>query len=196
MALAGYHTDEILDLSNGPKRYTGWSTCYRREAGAAGRDTRGIIRVHQFNKVEMFSYCRIEDAAEEHKRLLGWEREMLGKMELPYRIIDTAAGDLGSSAARKFDCEAWLPSQERWMEVTSTSNCTQFQARRLGIRERIEQDGRQVTRPVATLNGTLATTRWLVALFENHQQADGSLYIPKAMRPYLGGRELIEPVNA
>lgn len=144
----------------------------------------------------MFSYCRIEDAAEEHKRLLGWEREMLGKMELPYRIIDTAAGDLGSSAARKFDCEAWLPSQERWMEVTSTSNCTQFQARRLGIRERIEQDGRQVTRPVATLNGTLATTRWLVALFENHQQADGSLYIPKAMRPYLGGRELIEPVNA
>ncbi|KWZ75195.1 MAG: serine--tRNA ligase [Winkia neuii] len=196
VALAGYHTNEILDLSDGPKRYTGWSTCYRREAGAAGRDTRGIIRVHQFNKVEMFSYCRIEEAEAEHQRLLGWEQEMLAKMELPYRIIDTAAGDLGSSAARKFDCEAWLPTQERWMEVTSTSNCTQFQARRLGIRERIEQDGRQVTRPVATLNGTLATTRWLVALFENHQQADGSLYIPKAMRSYLGGREVVEPVNA
>ena len=154
VALAGYHADEILDLSAGPKRYMGWSTCYRREAGAAGKDTRGIIRVHQFNKAEMFSYCRPEDAAEEHQRFLAWEEEMLAKVELPYRVIDTAAGDLGTSAARKFDCEAWLPTQQRWMEVTSTSNCTTYQARRLAIRER--RDGG--TAPVATLNGTLATT--------------------------------------
>lgn len=155
VALAGYHMGEILDLSDGPKHYLGWSTCYRREAGAAGRDTRGIIRVHQFNKAEMFSFCRPEDAEEEHKKFLAWEEEMLAKMELPYRVIDTAAGDLGTSAARKFDCEAWLPTQQRYMEVTSTSNCTTFQARRLGIRER--RDGQMF--PVATLNGTLATTR-------------------------------------
>lgn len=185
VALAGYHTDEIIDVSE-PKRYAGWSTCYRREAGSYGKDTRGIIRVHQFNKVEMFSYCKPEVAEEEHERLLAWEEEMLAKVELPYRIIDTAAGDLGSSAARKFDCEAWLPSQERWMEVTSTSNCTTFQARRLSIRERAENG----TRPVATLNGTLATTRWLVAIFENHQREDG-LYVPKGLRDYLGGREFI-----
>ena len=191
VALAGYHADEILDLSDGPKRYLGWSTCYRREAGAAGKDTRGIIRVHQFNKAEMFSYCRPEDAAEEHARFLAWEEEMLAKAELPYRVIDTAAGDLGTSAARKFDCEAWLPTQERYMEVTSTSNCTTFQARRLGIRERRE-DG---TAPVATLNGTLATTRWLVALLENHQRPDGSIRVPEAMRPYLGGVEALEPVR-
>ena len=191
VALAGYHADEILDLSDGPKRYLGWSTCYRREAGAAGKDTRGIIRVHQFNKAEMFSYCRPEDAAEEHQRFLAWEEEMLAKAELPYRVIDTAAGDLGTSAARKFDCEAWLPTQERYMEVTSTSNCTTFQARRLGIRERRE-DG---TAPVATLNGTLATTRWLVALLENHQRPDGSIRVPEAMRPYLGGVEALEPVR-
>ena len=190
VALAGYHAEEILDLSEGPLRYAGWSACYRREAGSYGKDTRGIIRVHQFHKVEMFSYCPVEEAAAEHQRLLGWEREMLAKVELPYRIIDVAAGDLGSSAARKYDCEAWLPSQERWMEVTSTSNCTSFQARRLGIRERT-QDGS--TRPVATLNGTLATTRWLVALLENHQQPDGSVTVPAALRPYLGNRSVLAP---
>ncbi|MCR2052185.1 serine--tRNA ligase [Actinomyces bowdenii] len=191
VALAGYHTDEILDLSDGPRRYLGWSTCYRREAGAAGKDTRGIIRVHQFNKAEMFSYCRPEDAEAEHQRLLALEEEMLALVELPYRVIDTAAGDLGSSAARKFDCEAWLPTQERWMEVTSTSNCTTYQARRLAVRERREGG----TAPVATLNGTLATTRWLVALLENHQMADGSVRVPQGLRPYLGGLEVIEPAG-
>ena len=187
VALAGFHSDEIIDLSDGPKRYAGWSTCYRREAGSYGKDTRGIIRVHQFNKVEMFSYCDPANAQEEHARLLAWEEEMLAKVELPYRVIDTAAGDLGSSAARKFDCEAWLPSQERWMEVTSTSNCTTFQARRLSVRQRV--DGK--TQTVATLNGTLATTRWLVAILENHQREDGSIYVPEGLRPYLGGREVI-----
>ena len=190
VALAGYHADEILDLSAGPRRYLGWSTCYRREAGAAGRDTRGIIRVHQFNKAEMFAYVRPEDAAAEHERLLAMEEEMLALVELPYRVIDTAAGDLGSSAARKFDCEAWLPSQNRWMEVTSTSNCTTYQARRLSIRER--RDGR--TSPVATLNGTLATTRWMVAILENHQRPDGAVVVPEGLRPYLGGLEVIEPI--
>ena len=189
VALAGYHADEILDLSAGPKRYMGWSTCYRREAGAAGKDTRGIIRVHQFNKAEMFSYCRPEDAEAEHARLLAMEEEMLALVELPYRVIDTAAGDLGSSAARKFDCEAWLPTQQRWMEVTSTSNCTTYQARRLAVRER--RDGR--TSPVATLNGTLATTRWIVAILENHQRADGAVVVPAGLRPYLGGLDVIEP---
>ena len=190
VALAGYHADEILDLSAGPRRYLGWSTCYRREAGAAGRDTRGIIRVHQFNKAEMFSYVRPEDAEAEHARLLALEEEMLALVELPYRVIDTAAGDLGSSAARKFDCEAWLPTQERWMEVTSTSNCTTYQARRLAIRERREGG----TSPVATLNGTLATTRWIVAILENHQRPDGAVVVPDGLRPYLGGLEVIEPV--
>ena len=187
VALAGYHADEILDLSAGPRRYLGWSTCYRREAGAAGRDTRGIIRVHQFNKAEMFAYTRPEDAEAEHARLLALEEEMLALVELPYRVIDTAAGDLGSSAARKFDCEAWLPTQERWMEVTSTSNCTTYQARRLGIRERRENG----TSPVATLNGTLATTRWIVAVLENNQNPDGSVTVPPGLRPYLGGLEVI-----
>ena len=191
VALAGYHADEIIDLSDGPARYAGWSACYRREAGSAGRDTRGIIRVHQFHKVEMFSYCRVEDAAAEHERLLAWEEAMLALVGLPYRVIDTAAGDLGSSAARKFDCEAWLPTQQRWLELTSTSNCTTFQARRLGVRERT-QDGS--TRAVATLNGTLGTTRWIVALLENHQQPDGSVRVPEGLRPYLGGLEVLEPV--
>ena len=189
VALAGYHADEILDLSKGPLRYAGWSTCYRREAGAAGRDTRGIIRVHQFNKVEMFSYCDPADAPQEHQRLLDMEEEMLAKVELPYRVIDIAAGDLGSSAARKFDCEAWLPTQDRWMEVTSTSNCTTFQARRLSVRQRNEEG----IGPVATLNGTLATTRWLVALLENHQNEDGSVNVPQALRPYLGGLAVMLP---
>lgn len=191
VALAGMHEDEILDLSNGPLRYCGWSSCYRREAGAAGKDTSGIIRVHQFDKVEMFVYCKPEDSHEQHKHLLAMEEEMLGKVEVPYRVIDTAAGDLGSSAARKFDCEAWVPTQGRYRELTSTSNCTQYQARRLNIRERVENG----TEPVATLNGTLATTRWLVAIMENHQQKDGSIVIPQAMRPYMGGKEVIEPTK-
>jgi seryl-tRNA synthetase len=189
VALAGYHADEILDLSAGPLRYAGWSACYRREAGSYGKDTAGIIRVHQFHKVEMFSYARPEDGAAEHLRLLAWEEEMLAKVELPYRVIDVAAGDLGSSAARKYDCEAWLPSQGRYREVTSTSNCTTFQARRLGTRERTATG----TRPVATLNGTLATTRWIVAILENHQQADGSVRVPAALRPYLGGLDVLGP---
>ena len=184
VALAGYHADEILDLGDGPKRYAGWSACYRREAGSYGKDTRGIIRVHQFHKVEMFTYCRVEDAAAEHQRLLDWEKEMLAKIEVPYRVIDTAAGDLGGPAARKFDCEAWVPTQGRYRELTSTSNCTTYQARRLGTRER-DPNG-QGTRTVATLNGTLATTRWIVAILENHQQADGSVVVPKALQPFLG----------
>jgi len=190
VALAGYHADEIVDLSTGPLRYAGWSACYRREAGSAGRDTRGIIRVHQFHKVEMFAYVRAADAASEHARFLEIEESMLRDLELPYRVIDTAAGDLGMSAARKYDCEAWLPSQERWMEVSSTSNCTTYQARRLGIRER----GETGTEAVATINGTIGTTRWIVALLENHQRADGSVYVPPVLRPYLGGLEVLEPV--
>lgn len=192
VALAGYHNGEILDLSAGPIRYAGWSSCFRREAGSYGKDTRGIIRVHQFNKVEMFSFCPPEQAREEHQKFLAMQKEMLAKVELPYRIINTAAGDLGSSAAQKFDCEAWLPTQQRYMEVTSTSNCTTFQARRLGVRYRDAEGKPQVA---ATLNGTLATTRWLVAILENHQQADGSLRIPAGLRPYLGGVEVLEPVN-
>jgi len=193
VALAGYHADEILDLSAGPTRYAGWSSCYRREAGAAGKDTRGIIRVHQFNKLEMFIYCPVEEAADEHARLLAWEEEMLAKVELPYRVIDTAAGDLGMSAARKFDCEAWVPTQQAYRELTSTSNCTTFQARRLNIRERqVAAEGeRKGTRAVATLNGTLATTRWIVAILEHHQNADGSVNVPAALQPYLGGMEVL-----
>lgn len=193
VALAGYHADEILDLSAGPTRYAGWSSCYRREAGSAGKDTRGIIRVHQFNKLEMFIYCTPEEASAEHQRLLAWEEEMLAKVELPYRVIDTAAGDLGMSAARKFDCEAWVPTQDAYRELTSTSNCTTFQARRLNIRERtVGADGKPGrTRPVATLNGTLATTRWIVAILEHHQNADGSVTVPAALRPYLGGMETL-----
>jgi seryl-tRNA synthetase len=191
--MAGYHSDEILDLTAGPKRYAGWSSCYRREAGSYGKDVRGIIRVHQFDKVEMFSYCPPEQAHEEHLRLLAWEEEMLAKVELPYRVIDVAAGDLGSSAARKYDCEAWVPSQQAYREVTSTSNCTTFQARRLNIRYR-DADGRP--QAAATLNGTLATTRWIVAILENHQQADGSVRVPEALRPYLGGREVLTPPGA
>ena len=190
VALAGYHSDEIIDLSDGPLRYAGWSTCYRREAGSGGRDTRGILRVHQFNKLEMFSYIKPEDSEAEHAKLLAWQEEMLKKCELPYRVIDTAAGDLGSSAARKFDAEAWVPSQETYRELTSTSNCTTYQARRLNVRYR-KEDGKTAT--AATLNGTLATTRWLVAILENHQQEDGSVRIPLALRPYLGGAEVISP---
>jgi seryl-tRNA synthetase len=187
--LAAYHSNEILELDQ-PRRYAGWSSCYRREAGSHGKDVRGILRVHQFDKVEMFSFCRPEEAAEEHLRLLAMEEEMLAKVEIPYRVIDVAAGDLGSSAVRKFDCEAWVPSQGRYREVTSASNCTTFQARRLNIRYR-DPDGRPQT--AATLNGTLATTRWLIPILENHQQPDGSVRVPKALQPYLGGRDVLEP---
>src|SRR6185295_14158984 len=174
--LAGFHADEIIDLSEGPRRYAGWSSCFRREAGSYGKDTRGIIRVHQFDKVEAFVYCKPEDAEAEHHRLLGWQREMLAKIEVPYRVIDTAAGDLGSSAARKFDIEAWIPTQGAYRELTSTSNCTTYQSRRLDIRYRTPEGK---TAPVATLNGTLATTRWIVALLETHQQSDGSVLVPE-----------------
>jgi seryl-tRNA synthetase len=190
VALAGYHADEVLDLSNGPVRYAGQSTCYRREAGSYGKDTRGIIRVHQFNKIEMFVYCRPEEAAAEHQRLLDFEKDMLATIEVPYRIIDTAAGDLGGPAARKFDCEAWVPTQGRYRELTSTSNCTTFQARRLGTRFK----GVAGNEVAATLNGTLATTRWLVALLENHQRADGSVVVPEALRPHVG-LDVLVPVG-
>jgi len=190
VALAGYHADEILDLSAGPIRYAGWSTCYRREAGAAGKDNRGILRVHQFQKLEMFSYAAPEDAEAEHLRLLALQERMLQACELAYRVIDVAAGDLGSSAARKYDIEAWVPTQGTYRELTSTSNCTTYQARRLDIRHRADQ-GR--TTPVATLNGTLATTRWIVAILETHQREDGSVRVPEALRPFLGGLEALEP---
>ena len=188
VALAGFHSDEILESLDEPKRYAGWSTCYRREAGSYGKDVTGILRVHQFNKLEMFSYCKPEEAEAEHERLLAWQEQMLQKCELPYRVIDVAAGDLGSSAAKKYDVEAWVPSQERYRELTSTSNCTTYQARRLNTRYRDENGKPKIA---ATLNGTLATTRWLVAILENHQQEDGSVLIPKALRPYLGGAEKI-----
>lgn len=189
VALAGYHQGEIIDLSQGPLRYAGWSSCFRREAGSYGKDTRGIIRVHQFDKVEMFSWVKPEDAAAEHQHLLNMEREMLSAVNVPYRIIDVAGGDLGSSAARKFDTEAWVPTQGTYRELTSTSNCTTFQARRLGVRYRDENGKPQVA---ATLNGTLATTRWLVAILENNQQADGSVIVPEALRPFVG-KEVLEP---
>ena len=194
--LAGYHMGEILDLSAGAKRYAGWSTCYRREAGSYGKDTRGIIRVHQFNKLEMFVYTTPEDAEAEHLRLVALQESMLQDLGLSYRVIDVAAGDLGSSAARKYDVEAWIPTQEAYRELTSTSNCTSYQARRLDVRYRppVEGGGSGKTVPVATLNGTLATTRWIVALLETHQRADGSVVIPEVLRPYLGGLEVAEPV--
>ncbi len=192
VALAGYHSDEILDLTGGPLRYAGWSTCYRREAGSHGKDTRGILRVHQFNKLEMFVYIDPADAAAEHDRLVAWQEEMLQALGLSYRVIDVAAGDLGSSAARKFDIEAWVPTQGAYRELTSTSNCTSYQSRRLATRYRGE-NGK--TAPVATLNGTLATTRWIVAILETHQRADGSVAVPEALRPYLGGLEVMEPLE-
>ncbi|WP_080791864.1 serine--tRNA ligase [Corynebacterium pacaense] len=191
VALAGYHKDEIIDLSAGPVKYAGWSSCFRREAGSYGKDTRGILRVHQFDKVEMFVYCRPEEAEEQHRQLLGMERDMLAAVEVPYRIIDVAGGDLGASAARKFDTEAWVPTQQTYRELTSTSNCTTFQARRLQTRYR---DGNGRPQIAATLNGTLATTRWLVAILENNQQADGSVLVPEALRPFVG-RDVLEPVK-
>ncbi|MGZ4471398.1 MAG: serine--tRNA ligase [Nocardioidaceae bacterium] len=190
--LAAYHSDEILDGATLPRRYAAFSPCFRKEAGSYGKDTRGIIRVHWFDKVEMFSYTTVEESFAEHQRLLGWEKEWLDKLELAYRVIDTAAGDLGLSAQRKFDCEAWIPTQGRYRELTSTSNCTDFQARRLDVRGRFE-DG---VKPLATLNGTLvAIPRTIVAILETHQQQDGSVRVPKALQPYLQGREVLEPVT-
>ena len=189
VALAGYHSDEIIDLSEGPLRYVGLSTCYRREAGSYGKDTRGIIRVHQFQKLEMFSYVDPTDAEAEHERMVSWQEQMLQSLGLAYRVIDVAAGDLGTSAARKYDVEAWIPSQSAYRELTSTSNCTTFQSRRLNVRHRPEKDAS--TEPVATLNGTLATTRWLVALLETHQQPDGSVVVPDVLQPFMGGLGII-----
>lgn len=189
--LAAYHSNEILDAAKLPLRYAGFSSCFRREAGSYGKDTKGIIRVHQFDKVEMFVYCDPADAVAEHQRLLQWEKDFLNKLEVPFRVIDTAAGDLGSSAARKFDCEAWLPTQNTYREVTSTSNTTDFQARRLGTRIKREKG----TEIAATLNGTLcAVARTIVVLLENHQQADGSVRVPAALQPFLGGRTVLEPI--
>ncbi|MFF4758755.1 serine--tRNA ligase [Streptomyces sp. NPDC001292] len=189
--LAAYHMDEIIDAERLPLRYAGFSPCYRREAGSHGKDTKGIFRVHQFDKVEMFSYVTPEESQEEHRRLLEWEKQWLTSLELPFRVIDVASGDLGASASRKFDCEAWVPTQGKYRELTSTSDCTEFQSRRLQIRFR---DGKTV-RPLATLNGTLcAVPRTIVAILENHQQADGSVRVPEVLRPYLGGREVLEPV--
>jgi seryl-tRNA synthetase len=191
--MAAYHSDEILDGDRLPLRYAAFSPCFRKEAGSHGKDTKGIIRVHWFDKVEMFVYTTPEEAEAEHQRLLGWEKQFLDSLELAYRVIDVAAGDLGLSAKRKFDCEAWIPTQGRYRELTSTSNCTEFQTRRLDTRARHEGE----VRPVATLNGTLcAMTRTIVALLETHQQADGSVRVPKALKPFLQGREVLEPVGA
>lgn len=188
VALAAYHSDEILDPESLPRRYAAFSPCFRREAGSYGKDTRGIFRVHWFDKVEMFIHCRPEDAAAWHEKLLGFEKEFLTALELPFQVLDVASGDLGLSAARKYDCYAWLPTQQRYREVTSTSNCTQFQARRLGIRYRTDGG----TEHVATLNGTLcAMTRIIIMLLENHQQADGSVHVPEALRPFLGGVDVL-----
>ncbi len=191
VALAAYHSDEILPAESLPRHYAGWSSCFRREAGAYGKDTRGIFRVHWFDKAELFVYCDPAEAEAEHAKLLGYEKAFIESLEIPYQVLDVASGDLGSSAARKFDCYGWLPTQERYREITSTSNCTEFQARRLNIRLR-DGDG---TRPLATLNGTLcAMTRTIIMILENHQQADGSVRVPSALRPYLGGREFLTPI--
>ncbi len=189
--MAAYHSKEILDADSLPRRYASFSPCFRKEAGSHGKDTKGIIRVHWFDKVEMFVYTTTEDSYAEHQRLLEIEKAFLDKLELAYRVIDVAAGDLGLSAQRKFDCEAWIPTQGKYRELTSTSNCTEFQTRRLDTRGRFGTE----TRPISTLNGTLcAMTRAIVAILETHQQADGSVRVPKALQPWLGGRELLEPV--
>jgi seryl-tRNA synthetase len=189
VALAGYHANEILDTL--PRRYAGFSSCFRREAGSYGKDTKGIFRVHWFDKVEMFSYVAVEESRDEHQRLLAGEREFMDKLELAYRVIDTAGGELGTSAARKYDIEAWFPSQGRYRELTSTSNCTTFQARRLNIRTRTDAGN---TTPLATLNGTLcAVARTIACLLDHHQQPNGTVYVPQALRPWLGGREVLAP---
>ncbi|WP_406495809.1 serine--tRNA ligase [Streptomyces sp. NBC_00846] len=193
--LAAYHMDEIIEADKLPLRYAGFSPCFRREAGTYGKDTRGIFRVHQFDKVEMFSYVDPADAEAEHRRLLDWEKQWLTALELPFQVIDVATGDLGASASRKFDCEAWIPTQGKYRELTSASNCDSFQARRLSVRMRETRDGKKVLQPLATLNGTLcAVPRTIVAILENHQLADGSVRVPEVLRPYLGGREVLEPV--
>jgi seryl-tRNA synthetase len=190
--LAAYHMDEIIEADRLPLRYAGFSPCFRREAGSYGKDTRGIFRVHQFDKVEMFTFIAPEDADAEHRRLLEWEKQWLTSLELPFQVIDVATGDLGSSASRKYDCEAWIPTQGKYRELTSTSNCNEFQARRLSVRMR---DGKKV-QPLATLNGTLcAVPRTIVAILENHQLSDGSVRVPEVLRPYLGGREVLEPIT-
>ena len=195
VALASMHAGEILDASELPVRYAGFSPCFRREAGAGGKDTRGIFRVHQFDKVEMFSFVRPEESAAEHERLLAIEEEILGELGVPYRVVNIAVNDLGASAAKKYDLEAWLPGQGRYRELTSTSNCTEFQSRRLDIRGRFPADHGGV-RPVSTLNGTLcAMTRTIVAILETHQNADGSVTVPQALRPHMGGLEVLKPVH-
>jgi seryl-tRNA synthetase len=187
VALASLHDEEILDAERLPLRYAGFSPCFRREAGAAGKDTRGIFRVHQFDKVEMFSFVAPEDALEEHERILGIEEEILGELGLPYRVLNIAVTDLGNSAAKKYDCEAWLPGQGRYRELTSCSNTTDYQARRLNIRMRREK-GTQV---LHTLNGTaVAVGRTIVALLENGQRADGSVRLPECLVPYGAPPEL------
>ncbi len=192
VALAAYHSDEILDAATLPRRYVGWSSCFRREAGAYGKDTRGIFRVHWFDKAEMFVYCDPADAEAEHAKLLEFEKDFITALEIPFQVLDVASGDLGSSAARKYDCYGWLPTQNRYREITSTSNCTEFQARRLNIRQR----GADGVKPLATLNGTLcAMTRTIIMILENHQLADGSVRVPEALRPYLGGREVLAPLS-
>ena len=192
VAMAAYHSDEILDGASLPLRYAAFSPCFRKEAGSHGKDTKGIIRVHWFDKVEMFVYTTLEESYAEHERLLAWEKEFLDKLGLAYRVIDVAAGDLGLSAIRKFDCEVWIPTQGKFRELTSTSNCTDFQTRRLDTRQRVDGD----IKPVATLNGTLtAITRTIVAILETHQNADGSVTVPEALRPYLGGLEVMEPIG-
>ena len=196
--MAAYHSDEILDGSLLPLRYAAFSPCFRKEAGSHGKDTKGIIRVHWFDKVEMFVYTTTEDSYAEHQRLLEWEKEFLDKLELAYRVIDVAAGDLGLSAIRKFDCEAWIPTQAKYRELTSTSNCTEFQTRRLDTRGRFPDSdtGQGGTKPISTLNGTLcAMTRAIVAILETHQQADGSVTVPQALRPHMGGLEVLKPLQ-
>lgn len=192
VALAAFHSEEILDANTLPRRYVGYSPCYRREAGSYGKDTRGIFRVHWFDKAEMFVYCDPADAEAEHQKLVGFEKEFITSLEIPFQVLEVAAGDLGLSAARKYDCYGWLPTQDKYREITSTSNCTEFQARRLNIRMR-DADG---VRSLATLNGTLcAMTRTIIMLLENHQQADGSIYVPLALRPYLGGLDYLRPLG-
>ena len=192
VALAAFHSDEILDAATLPRLYAGFSPCYRREAGSYGKDTRGIFRVHWFDKVEMFVYCKPDEADELHRKLLAFEKDFITALELPFQVLEVASGDLGLSAARKYDCYGWIPTQGRYREITSTSNCTTFQARRLNIRMRSEAG----TEPLATLNGTLcAMTRMIILLLENHQQPDGSVRVPDALRPFLGGRELLTPLS-
>ncbi len=192
VALAAFHSDEILDAATLPRLYAGFSPCYRREAGSYGKDTRGIFRVHWFDKVEMFVYCKPDEADELHRKLLAFEKDFITALELPFQVLEVASGDLGLSAARKYDCYGWIPTQGRYREITSTSNCTTFQARRLNIRMRSEAG----TEPLATLNGTLcAMTRMIILLLENHQQPDGSVRVPAALRPFLGGREFLTPLS-